>query len=220
MAFDYISMEPIEKRLKHNDKEMKRKNQQGREENKMVNDQELSVKHRWINLCQLRGGNQTIVSNQLLVESICLVDALTLTIFITASRKFIATGPSYNRYFAPAQEEALISKPSDLMGSPEEGGQHNKVIVSEDGSSVVNKWGKFKDVDKVMAFLCYDMKVHKGSQKNEKVYTVCYLDRFLGTLETEVWRFHEQMDVPSHRVRLIKCNGDVIWDRKNKFSLI
>lgn len=68
-----------------------------------------------------------------------------------------------------------------------------------------------------MAFLCYDQKVHT---ENKNYYTVCYEDRFLGILETEVWRFHQEMDVPSHRVRMLKRNGEIIWDRKNKFSSI
>ena len=85
----------------------------------------------------------------------------------------------------------------------------------------VNRWGKkFRDVDKVMAYLCYDQKVHKHEDGQTKNYTVCYEDRFMGILETEVWRFHEEMDCPSHRVRLLKCDGEVIWDRKNKFSAI
>ena len=86
---------------------------------------------------------------------------------------------------------------------------------------VKNKWGtKFRDVDKIMAYLCYDQKVHSSSNGQQKNYTVCYEDRFSGMVETEVWRFHQEMDCPSHRVRLLKEDGKVIWDRKNKFSSI
>ena len=53
-----------------------------------------------------------------------------------------------------------------------------------------------------------------------KDYRVCYEDRFHGAVETEVWRFHEEMDIPSHRVRMLKLNDKVIWDRKKKFSLV
>ena len=71
-----------------------------------------------------------------------------------------------------------------------------------------------------MAYLVYDQKIHKNPDGTEKNYTVCYEDRFLGMIECEVWRFHEEMECPSHRVRLLKCDGKIIWDRKNKFSSI
>ena len=80
-----------------------------------------------------------------------------------------------------------------------------------------NRWGnRFMDVDKLMASICYQLK----NEKKDSVYTVCYEDRFLGIVETEVWRFHEEMEVPSHRVRQLKQDGKVIWDRQAKFSLI
>lgn len=95
------------------------------------------------------------------------------------------------------------------------------MIQSEKEEQQKNKWGtKFKDVDKLMAWLIYDSKIYKNKEGFTKNYTVCYEDRFLGLVETEVWRFHEEMDVPSHRVRLLKCDGQIIWDRKNKFSSI
>ena len=86
----------------------------------------------------------------------------------------------------------------------------------------MNKWGtKFIDVDKIMAYLCYDRQVYPlNADGSEKNYTVVYEDRFMGNIETEVWRFHQESDIPSHRVRLLKKNGDVIWDRKKKFSLL
>ena len=61
-----------------------------------------------------------------------------------------------------------------------------------------NKWDqkKFKDVQKTMAFLCYDQKMHKNPDGSDKVYTVCYEDRFMGIIETDVWRFHEEMEIP------------------------
>lgn len=85
----------------------------------------------------------------------------------------------------------------------------------------MNKWRtKFKEVDKIMAYLCHDQKIHKNQDGSVKEYTVCYEDRFLGMVECEVWRFHQEMEIPYHRVWLIKCDNKVIWDRKNKFSLI
>lgn len=80
-----------------------------------------------------------------------------------------------------------------------------------------NRWSsKFRDINKTMAWIIYRQRV----ENCQKQYTVCYVDRFLGIVETEVWRYHEELEVPSHRVRQLKCDGDIIWDRKAKFSKI
>ena len=42
------------------------------------------------------------------------------------------------------------------------------------------------DVDKLMASICYQMK----NEKNDSLYTVVYEDGNLGTVETEVKKFH------------------------------
>ena len=88
IVFDYQTMSMREKRLKHNQKGMKKKQEQKREENKMINDQEASVKHRWVNLSKLRGGTHTIIPNQLLIHSILLVDSLTMSVYLAVGRKF------------------------------------------------------------------------------------------------------------------------------------
>ena len=161
-----------------------------REENKMVNDQELSMKHRWFGL-------NSKLPNKFAIDSLLQLDPSSLNLYLNVSRKFIPIG-TFKKYFVMAAED------------------HKEV-----DKKIVNKWGqKFREVDKVMAWLCYDMEIYKNEDGSKKNYTVCYMDRFLGIIETEVWRFHNDMDVPSHRVRMLKLEGVIIWDRKNKFSSI
>ena len=127
-----------------------------------------------------------------------LMDSNSVDLFLNISRKFVPIG---SKYLAPLPDD------------------NDSTELSE--SSEVNKWGtKFKDIDRIMAWLCYDSKVHKDENGAMKNYKVAYEDRFYGIVETEVWRFHEEMDCPYHRVRQLKLNNKVIWDRKKKFSLI
>jgi uncharacterized protein (UPF0248 family) len=74
---------------------------------------------------------------------------------------------------------------------------------------------KFKGGDKVIKRLVY-----QASIQTDKKYTVCYEDRYLGIVESEVTRFYHGSDIPLHRIQMFKCDGTVIWDRKRKFTLI
>jgi uncharacterized protein (UPF0248 family) len=169
---------------------------ENREDSKMVNELEKSVRHRWVNLTLKRGETQVVVPHRYQIDSLQGMDAISNILYVNVSRKFVPVGKQGAQYLAPADE------------------QHEEVSTER-----VNRWGaKFKEVDKLMAYLCYDQKTHKNPDGSMKDYTVCYEDRFLGIIECEVWRFHNEMDCPSHRVRLLKQDGKIIWDRKNKFS--
>jgi len=100
----------------------------------MINDQELSVKHRWMNLCEKRG-ESTVVPNRYVVDSIDGIDTCQSTLHLNVSRKFKAIGSKYKEtYFVPEEDES-----------------------SEQNKSKKNKWGtKFTDVYKLMAWLCYE----------------------------------------------------------------
>ena len=74
---------------------------------------------------------------------------------------------------------------------------------------------KFKGGDLVIKKLIYLAKANPN-----KKYTVCYEDRFLGLVETDVERFYFDSDIPMHRIQVFKCNEEVIWDRKKKFSTL
>ena len=62
-----------------------------REENKMINDVELSVVHRWISLTQKRG-DQTCIPSKYQIDSIMLMDQNSLNLFLNVSRKFVPIG--------------------------------------------------------------------------------------------------------------------------------
>lgn len=122
--------------------QMKAQRAQDREDNKLVNEQELSQKHRWINLTEKRG-DQTCIPFKFKVDSILLPDQKSLNLYLNVSRKFIPIGTKFNetKYFVPSVDD------------------------DENVTETKNKWGtKFRDVDKVMAWLCYDQKVHQNEQ--------------------------------------------------------
>ena len=185
---------------KNRENNQKKKQQEGEEEiydkkGRLVKNKEKAptqtdnqIEHRWILINQRR--EQPIIPGKLSIESFLTVDE---NLYLNVSRKFKKTEGDY---YVPDMSE------------------FDDVQIE----SKVNKWGtKFKEVERIMAFLCYDLKVHADQNK---VYTVCYKDRFKGIMETEAWRFHQDMDVPYHRVWILKCNGEIIWDRANKFSSI
>ena len=74
-----------------------------------------------------------------------MMDQNSLNLFLNVSRKFVPIG---SKYLAPI---------------PDDNTDH--------ADKEVNKWGKkFKDVDKVMAWLCYDAKVHPKKDGVTKDY--------------------------------------------------
>ena len=105
----------------------------------MINQSERSVEHRWFELTLKRGEGQTVVPSRFVVDSIHGYDHNTLSILLNVSRKFVPIGS--RGYLAPSEnDDSMIAD-----GTPP------------------NKWGrKFKDVDKLMAFLCYEMNIHKN----------------------------------------------------------
>lgn len=76
---------------------------------------------------------------------------------------------------------------------------------------------KFKGADIVIHKVAYQQSL---PENREKLFTVHHEDRFLGLIETKVKTFLEEQETPFHRIQLFKCDGEIIWDRKNKFSLI
>jgi len=147
--------------------QIKQQRAEKRDDNKKINDHELSVKHRWINLCEKRG-ESTVVPNRFVVESLDCVDINSSCLHLNVSRKFKTVGEDKNQYFAPEIDDV------------------------EDKKEVQNKWSqkRFVDVYKLMSWLCFEQNIYKNEDGSFKNYTVCYEDRFLGVLETEVWRFH------------------------------
>ena len=76
---------------------------------------------------------------------------------------------------------------------------------------------KFPGADRVVYSLAFMQSLPENA---DKVYSLCYTDRYLGLLEMPVKTFVEKGEVPLHRILIFKCNGEVIWHRKNRFSSI
>lgn len=62
--------------------------------------------------------------------------------------------------------------------------------------------------------------VYLSGKHFHKNYTVCYMDRMRGLVESEVKKFYIGSDIPLHRVWQFKVDGEVVWDRKKKFTSI
>lgn len=73
----------------------------------------------------------------------------------------------------------------------------------------------FKGADKVIKRLAFEQSLNKDCK-----FTVCFEDRFLGIIESDLIKFLENGDIPFHRIQLFKSNGEIIWDRKKKFTTL
>jgi uncharacterized protein (UPF0248 family) len=82
-------------------------------------------------------------------------------------------------------------------------------------NKLVKGTNKMQGADKLIFYLAYMMKVDPSVS-----YTVVYEDRMLGGLECPIDVFLESHDIPFHRIFMFKKNGEVVWDRRNKFSSI
>lgn len=76
---------------------------------------------------------------------------------------------------------------------------------------------KFQGADKVIYKLAY---YQKRPENKDRLFTVLYEDRFLGLIESPVTVFLDTSETPLHRIQLFKLDGEIIWDRKNKFTTI
>ena len=76
---------------------------------------------------------------------------------------------------------------------------------------------KFKAADQIIGKIAY---MAMRPENENKLFTVHHEDRFLGLIEQPVTEFIESSEAPYHRIRLFKCDGEIIWDRKNRFTLV
>ena len=69
--------------------------------------------------------------------------------------------------------------------------------------------------DKLIHYLAYLQTVDESVR-----YQVVYTDRMLGSLECPLDTFLDSSDIPFHRIQMFKRNGEICWDRKNRFSTL
>ncbi len=73
----------------------------------------------------------------------------------------------------------------------------------------------FKGADKIWYQILWDHKCNKLE------YAVGYLDRFEGMIEVSFAVFETlKEDIPFHRIRYYKKNGETVWDRQKKINMI
>jgi Uncharacterized protein conserved in archaea len=73
---------------------------------------------------------------------------------------------------------------------------------------------KFKGADHIVDRLMWDKKL------NKEEFTVGYEDRFLGILEIPFLEFAKKTDIPTHRIKYFKKDGEIVWDRVKKINLL
>jgi len=97
--------------------------------------------------------------------------------------------------------------------------QHNFKVLENPmaRNKFVKGVNKFRGADIMIDKVAY---YARQPENRDKVFTVHHEDRFLGLIETNVLTFIEESETPLHRIQLFKCDGLIIWDRKNKFTLI
>jgi uncharacterized protein (UPF0248 family) len=72
---------------------------------------------------------------------------------------------------------------------------------------------RLKGADKVLNRLQWDPAL------NSEEFVLGFEDRFLGVIELPVKDFLPR-DIPSHRIRYYKKNGELVWDRRSKLDII
>lgn len=84
----------------------------------------------------------------------------------------------------------------------------NKGQQSENNTS----FSKFKGGDQIFNRILWDKSLNRDE------FVVGYEDRFLGILEIPFNDFSLKTDIPLHRVKFFKRNGEMVWDRVSKVN--
>lgn len=92
----------------------------------------------------------------------------------------------------------------------------NKDIENEEEeefeeSEVTKKYARFRGADKIYHRILWDEKFNKND------FIIGYEDRFEGIIEESFEVFETlKEDIPFHRIRFFKKNGEIVWERKTK----
>jgi uncharacterized protein (UPF0248 family) len=81
-------------------------------------------------------------------------------------------------------------------------------------SDNTESFSKFKGADQIYHRILWD------DELNKEEFEVGYEDRYLGTLEIPFKEFSQKTDIPAHRIRFFKKNGNIVWDRTSKFCVL
>jgi poly(A) polymerase len=91
--------------------------------------------------------------------------------------------------------------------------KRERSIVSENKSAKPTQ--KMATSREIIDRLFWDVRL------NRHVFVVGFQDRqFRGILEKSLVEWMTQSDIPEHRVRYIRCDNAIVWDRENRLDLV
>jgi len=99
------------------------------------------------------------------------------------------------------------------IGDLEVGADKVGLIVRKCVPRTSGEKGKMKAGDKVL----HDILWNPRFQSED--FIVGYMDRFLGILELSATEFNST-DIPRHRIKYFKKNGQIVWDRRTRLDLM
>ncbi len=88
------------------------------------------------------------------------------------------------------------------------------ILGSNQGEIRKEAGGKFNGANLIFDRILWD----KALDKSE--FKVGYEDRFLGIMEVPFSDFAGVSDIPSHRIKYFKRNGEIVWDRVKKINIL
>ena len=86
-------------------------------------------------------------------------------------------------------------------------------LSDEEDEEYQKEYSKFPGADKIYHKIIWD------EHLKEDDFSVIYEDRFEGNIEEPFCIFKElKEDIPFHRIRFYKQNGEIVWGRKDKIN--
>jgi len=86
-------------------------------------------------------------------------------------------------------------------------------LSNEEDEEYQKEYSKFPGADKIYHKIIWD------EHLKEDDFSVIYEDRFEGNIEEPFCIFKElKEDIPFHRIRFYKQNGEIVWGRKDKIN--
>ena len=127
-----------------------------------------------------------------------------------------ATDAAKNQIYV-GESEATKKLGFSLEGVKDDGfkivAEKNYLIVAgREFDLFTTSFSKFKGADHIFHRILWDKKMLKEE------FTIGFEDRFLGILEIPFLEFAQKGDLPSHRIKFFKRNGELVWDRTLKIN--
>jgi len=87
--------------------------------------------------------------------------------------------------------------------------------------SIITKLDETKESKKLGSAEQIFNKIRWDPKYDTSMFTVGYLDRFIGVMEMSFDKFIVNPDpIPFHRIYFFKLNDQIVWDREKKINLL